>query len=238
MKVSAVALAQSSDKASAAAAITSAAANAIATAVATVVNANTAAVTAVTTDAATAPAAAAVTTTDAATAPAADGRRARRVSWSPMVLARAEAAETIRPFVARYWECEELKRRVAHDQAEARLFIKRREEQKRERERGWPVMSHPVARRGGFFTLLSGLERSKLRGCRMWSDLEPCIVFVPLGLTGKLVPKIWAGGGDGGGSIDGKHGSISAYSPPARWTMGDFVRVKATDLMNRVQARV
>ena len=82
--------------------------------------------------------------------------------------------------------------------------------------------------------MLWGLERSDLRGYKMWSDPEPFIAFVPLGLTGRLVPKIWDSSGGGGcGSIDDRHDFPSAGSQPVHWTMGDFVRRMATNLLNR-----
>ena len=129
------------------------------------------------------------------------------------MLARDEAATAIKYFISRFRKSEVIKRRVAHEQAAARLFlVKRRAEREREQEagRGRPAMSRrrPVAQRGGFFRLLWSLERSDLRGYRLWSDPEPFIAF---------------------GTTD--------CSQPVRWALGDYVRRMATDLLNRGQAR-
>ncbi|CAM9211694.1 unnamed protein product, partial [Laminaria digitata] len=97
-------------------------------------------------------------------------KKARRVTWSPIVLAREDAAAFIKPLVKRYAEAEVEESRLAHAEDKTRKFVERRADERAERERGGAPACPPAPRWGPFFTLVAGFETWPGRGIRLWPD--------------------------------------------------------------------
>ena len=166
---------------------------------------------------------------DAATAEAAC-KKVRRVTWSPMVLAREEAAAFIRSSLERYIEAEDSEYRAAYSDEATSKSIERWAEERAERERGGvpsTTTCRPVAKRGAFFGLLACLYKPEWMGYKMWPQ-DPFFASAPLLLKGGLLPAALRGGGGGGGTS----APLSRAS-----TLGDAVRGMAVSMHSRGQSR-